>query len=376
MERSSGASERKLRVAICTDGVFPHVLGGMQRHSRLLVEHLAALGEVEITVLHPHDHGVFAGLVAIQERPLAPIDPQRFYLRELWRYGGRVADELDRLRPDVVLSQGFCVWPRIDAFKDRTIVHPHGLEMFQGITLKDRAIGLPFRLLLRHLVRRAHTTISLGGRLTGILRSIGAKRVAVLPNAVEVPAFHPGDRSTDGTTRFLFVGRFAFNKGIDLIMQVARRMADAGAPARFHLAGDGPLLDHYRSLGLPDNVVLLGRVDDEQLFRAYREQDALLLPTRFEGMPTVVLEAMARACPVIVSDVGATADLVTDGSNGLLLPPGDAEALYQGLMRFLRTSKEEREAMGREGHAKAADLFAWPAVARRYVELFRSVAGQ
>src|SRR5690606_26467654 len=117
----------------------------------------------------------------------------------------------------------------------------------------------------------------------------------------------------DGPLRLLFVGRFAFNKGIDLLMDVARRLADEGAPVRFDLAGDGPLLAHYQAAGLPANVSLLGRVNDAELFALYTACDALVLPTRFEGMPTVVLEAMARARPIIVSDVGACAGLVENG---------------------------------------------------------------
>ncbi len=371
----AGEHNRRLHVAICTDGVFPHALGGMQRHSRLLVEHLARSGRVDITVLHPHAPGVFQGLAGVREVPVLPIDAGKFYLRELWRYSRRIAKELHMVAPDVILSQGFCVWADIGRFQDRLIVHPHGLEMFQGLTLRDRAIGYPFRLLLRSLVRRAAATISLGGRLTGILRAIDARYVEVLPNAVEMPCEVPVDRHADGHTRFLFVGRFAFNKGIDLLMRVAHRFAGEQAPVVFRLAGDGPLLEHYRAQGLPANVELLGRVDDNALFKLYATQDCLVLPTRFEGMPTVVLEAMARACPVIVTDVGATADLVTDGVNGLLLPPGDPDALYDGFSRFMRIPAEQRRKMGLAGYSSANERFGWPAVARGYLQLFDRVAG-
>lgn len=364
----------KPRVAICTDGLFPLSTGGMQRHSRLLVEHLARIGELDLTVLHPHPKGQFPDTDQLHEEPIAPIDTERLYLRELWRSSRQTAEILHRIRPDLIFSQGFSVWSDLEWFRDRLIFHPHGLEMFQGLTPKEKALGLPFRWLVRHLAKRARTTISLGGKITGMLQAAGARELVVLPNAVEIPPDTRQAPNGDGPVRFLFVGRFAFNKGIDLLMEVAAKLAAEGAPASFELVGGGPLLQHYQAAGLPPNVKLLGRVDDEQLFALYAERDCLVLPTRFEGMPTVVLEGMARGCPVIVSDVGATADLVRDGHSGFLLPPGDAGALYQGLRRFMDMDPGQRLAMGRAGRTLAESSFAWPKVAAAYTQLFQRVA--
>lgn len=369
-----------IRAVLCTDGVFPHALGGMQRHSRLLAEHLAASGQVDLTVIHPHAAPLFDPALGIKEIPIAPIDEKRFYLRELWRYSGRVAEELDRARPQVILSQGFSVWKGIDRFRDRLIVHPHGLEMFQAIGARERAVNWPFRIALKWIVRRSRFVVSLGGRLTDILQGLIAgtsAEVVTIPNAVDVPGQKPSLPRSAGPIRLLFVGRFAFNKGIDVLMQVARRLEAEGRPSlvRFELAGSGPLLATYQAMGLPSNVQLLGRVDDDRLFRLYAECDALVLPTRFEGMPTVVLEAMARARPIMVSDVGATAELVDPG-NGYLLPKGDAEALYRAVLAFVDSTAEQREAMGMASWERARSRFDWPAVSAEFMELFRrTVAG-
>jgi glycosyltransferase involved in cell wall biosynthesis len=349
-------------------------MGGMQRHTRLLAEHMARLDGVRVTVLHPHEERVFDPSTGVHEVSVPGIDPARFYLREMWRYSGRMARAVATLKPDAVLAQGFCVWQGMDAMADRLLFHPHGLEMFQGLTLRDRLIGLPFRWVVGAVARRAACTVSLGGKLTPILARLGAKRVVVLPNAVEVPAEPAAYAGHDGPLRLLFVGRFAFNKGIDLLMDVARRLADEGAPVRFDLAGDGPLLAHYQAAGLPANVSLLGRVNDAELFALYTACDALVLPTRFEGMPTVVLEAMARARPIIVSDVGACAGLVENGVHGALLPPGDTEALHRAVERFIALDLEKRRAMGLAAYQRAHDMFDWPGVARAHVEVLRELA--
>ncbi len=373
-------SKGRIRVALCTDGVFPQAMGGMQRHSRLLAEHLARSGKVDLTVLHPHPVGIFDPAMNIREVHVPDIDRSKFYLRELWRYSDRVARQLDVLKPDVVLSQGFCVWKGIHRFGDRLIVHPHGLEMFQMLTRKERLLGWPFRASLKYIVRRSAVVISLGGKLTDILQRICSGtncRVVVLPNATDVPATLPsssGQRTTTRPLQLLFVGRFAFNKGLDVLMAVAQRLVKEGKHdlLRFQLAGDGPLLSTYQSAGLPANVQLLGRVNDAQLEELYRSCDALILPTRFEGMPTVVLEAMARAKPIIVSDVGASAELVSP-HNGYLLPPGDAEQLYNAVLAFASRSSEVRAKMGAYSYERVKEKFSWPVVAQGYERLFESV---
>jgi glycosyltransferase involved in cell wall biosynthesis len=289
----------------------------------------------------------------------------------------------------VILSQGFCVWKGIDRFRDRLIVHPHGLEMFQMLTRKERMLGWPFRASLRSILRHSAACISLGGKLTTILQQQvegSACKVVVLPNATEVTqvSSDKGQVASDkgqvsrgkgvGAIRLLFVGRFAFNKGLDVLMAVARRLVQEGRQdrVRFDLAGDGPLLAEYQQRGLPRNVNLCGRVDDEQLRALYAGCDALILPTRFEGMPTVVLEAMAQAKPIIVSDVGATAELVSP-HNGYLLPPGDAEALYQAVLAFAERSPEVHAKMGTYSYERVKERFSWPAVTQDYLQLFRSI---
>lgn len=378
MTGSDAVSESSaIRVVICTDGVFPDAMGGMQRHSRLLAQHLAEHDDVHVTVLHPHGKQVFDGALGIAEVFIRPIDTGKFYLRELWRYSERISNALDRTPHDVVLSQGFCVWKNMHRYRDQLILHPHGLEMFQGISLRERAFGWPFRAVLRYMARRSRFVISLGGRLTPVLQGLTAgssASVVTVPNAVEMPAMKVPYEPVGKPLRLLFVGRFAFNKGLDVLMRVAKRSEEEGRvnDIRFELAGDGPLLASYKAMGLPKNVTLLGRVDDDRLFQLYTECDALVLPTRFEGMPTVVLEAMARSRPIFVSDVGATAELV-DGHNGALLPKGDAEALYRAIIAFDAAPLEQRRAMADASYRRAAQRFDWSAVTLDLIRLFRKI---
>lgn len=374
---SSLSGNEVVHVALCTDGVFPHAMGGMQRHSRLLAEHLAQAPGIRLTLLHPHGMRIFPEHAGIDEVRIAPIDPDRFYLKELWRYSARMAQALDRVGPDVILSQGFSVWQGMSRFHDRLVVMPHGLEMFQGLVRRERLLGAPFRLALRHMVRKSRFVVSLGGKLTPVLERLvrgSACSVITIPNAVQPPSESASYPDADGPLRLLFVGRFAFNKGLDVLIDVAQRLVSEGRgdDVLFQLAGDGPLLSGMQERGVPDNVQLLGRVDDDALAQAYTRCHGFILPTRFEGMPTVVLEAMAHARPVIVSDVGATAELV-DSTNGFLLPPGDVVALHQAVRRFAGLSNSERTRMGLAGRRRVEERFTWEAVTKRFLELIQAI---
>jgi glycosyltransferase involved in cell wall biosynthesis len=89
-------------------------------------------------------------------------------------------------------------------------------------------------------------------------------------------------------------------------------------------------------------------------------------------MPTVVLEAMARARPILVSDVGATAELV-DASNGYLLPPGDVDALYAAVLGLLERGHAERSSMGQRSLERVRSSFTWPVVTEGFVALFNTL---
>jgi glycosyltransferase involved in cell wall biosynthesis len=105
----------------------------------------------------------------------------------------------------------------------------------------------------------------------------------------------------------------------------------------------------------------------------YRSVDLFVLPTLFEGMPTVVLEAMARGLPIAVTDVGATRELVDD-TNGFIIPKRDPGSLAATLRAFARLSAEQRRSLGAASLCKVRERFTWSAVAAAHVRLFERVA--
>lgn len=367
-------------VIFATDGIFPQAVGGMQRHSRLLIEALARQGELRLTVIHPHQgETVFDPALGIEEIAIAPLPGKRNYLLELYSYSKQVAAIL-RERPEALIyAQGLSVWHEVERFGPRLIINPHGLEPYQGLSLEDRLKGWPYRMIYWRLFNRAARVVSLGGRLTDILRGVirDPQRLVVLPNATELPK---GDWQGWLATRptrpikVLFVGRFAHNKGIDVLMQAIAQLHEAGESDDFHftLAGKGPLYEQMRKQYQFANAELLGFVSDEQLAELYQSHHLFMLPTLFEGMPTVVLEAMARAMVIAVTDVGATRELV-DASNGYIIDKGSPAAIVAALRQVRDLSPEQRQAMGEASRAKVEARFTWPQVAQAHVEVLREL---
>jgi len=369
-----------MHVAICSDGVFPASMGGIERHTRLLVENVATRHpDVRLTVIHTHPGTRFFEQFAnVTEIAVAPKPGRRQYLLECLELSERFAAELRKLPDAVIYSQGVCVLRGIREFSSRLIVNPHGLESFQTISLRDWATTTPFRIVQRRTFRHARFVVSLGGRLTKILeREVGdPRRIEVLPNGVNLPD-EPADRPPrgNGPLRLLFVGRLARNKGVPDLIHAMRILDQQGLAGSFQLdlAGAGPLLEELSSACTLPNVRFWGKVTDEHLEELYRQAHVFVLPTLFEGMPTVVLEAMARGLPVLVTDVGATTELVDD-ANGRIIAKNDPEGLVATLRRFAELPAASLPRLGMSGLERVRTRFTWPQVADGHFKLFTKVA--
>lgn len=364
----------KLKVVFCTDGIYPLATGGMQKHSRLLIEELAKDGDLSLTVIHPHKERVFDN-PDIKEIEVEGIVPQKNYLMECYRYSGRVTAVLKTLHPDVIYSQGLSVWADIDLFRKKLIINPHGLEPYQAIGIKNKIIAIPFKWIFDYLFNKAEVVVSLGGKLTHILSSrINDKtKIRELPNGVKQSETIDQIRVNDKVVA-LFFARFAHNKGINILFDAVDDLAKRGELKHFDfiLGGKGPLFEHYKKKNHFENVKLRGFIPDDEVTSFYQKGDVFVLPTLFEGMPTVVLEAMANRLPVIVTDVGATAELVNK-ENGFLIKKNSATALADALITFKNLDVATREKMGLVSEKMVEDRFTWKRVAEKHKKLFHSL---
>lgn len=365
-----------IKLAFCTDGIFPHAVGGMQRHSRLLIEALADYKNLEIHVIHPHNETIFSGVQNVIEHNVKGIDADKNYLKECKKYSKRVHNTLLYIDPDVVYSQGLSVWSKAKQWSNKLIVNPHGLEPFQALGKKDKLVAVPFKSIFKKIFRKSRYVVSLGGKLSDILKSvIDEDKIVVLPNATasrdKLNRIYP---NATEPLKCMFVARFANNKGIHILLQAINELNEEGLKDAFFfdLAGKGPLYDEYKLKYNFDNIKYWGFISDEDLDKLYESADAFVFPTLFEGMPTVVLEAMSRSQAIIVSDVGATAELVDD-SNGYLINRNSVDELKNALKNLHNLSAEQKKALGESSYAKYKNRFTWRAVAQSHYELFKTM---
>jgi len=145
--------------------------------------------------------------------------------------------------------------------------------------------------------------------------------------------------------------------------------------ATFAFVGEGPLrasmARRMRELGLNGSVRILGKVPD--VVPMIQRAGVVVRPSLTEGMPLAVMEAMACGRPILATRVGGTTDLIADGETGILMGPGDVEALEDGLIHML-TNRGQAAAMGRRAREWAERQMTWERVSRMYQRVYEEVA--
>jgi glycosyltransferase involved in cell wall biosynthesis len=195
-------------------------------------------------------------------------------------------------------------------------------------------------------------------------------KLAIVRCGVEPARYGANPRTAFGQN-VLFVGRLAAVKGVPLLLEDFARVCADHPGARLTLVGDGPerasLQARARTLGLEDTVDFAGYRTQDEVAALLDAADMLVLPSFAEGLPVVLMEALASRIPVIATPVAGVSELVRDGVTGLLVPPGDVDGLTNALDRLLgdpelchRLGEAGRRAVG-ERHdvaREAANLFA------------------
>ena len=171
----------------------------------------------------------------------------------------------------------------------------------------------------------------------------------------------------------LFVGRLAGVKGVPILLDAVARIAEAHPDLRLTLIGDGPdrAALEARAAPLGPRVRFLGYQNQDKVAQALGTTDVFVLPSFAEGVPVVLMEAMASGVPVVTTQIAGVPELVRPGVSGDLVPPGDADALAQALDALL-SNPARRRSMGAAGRATVQRDFSIRTEAQRLSDLFVS----
>ena len=239
-----------------------------------------------------------------------------------------------------------------------------------GVERRFRWLKAPVQVLLGCLTAwLADRVLAPSSRTASELsRDYGIQGVRVLPNAMgRGPVEAEGGGSPAGHDSLVFVGRLRIRKGLEVLLEALARLRAERPGVRLRVAGDG---EHRTAveravlrLGLEETVEVLGRCDEAQVRELLRTSRALVVPSIYEGMPLVILEAMEAGLPVVASAVSGIPEVVIDGRSGWLVPAERPGRLAEALLEVLEDPSEAAR-RGQAGRELLEERFRPESVAR------------
>ncbi|NEM98889.1 glycosyltransferase family 4 protein [Pontibacter burrus] len=375
-----------MRIALLTDGIYPYVLGGMQKHSYYLAKYLAQQ-KVEVLLYHtgPAEanttelsgftkdelsfiHSVYIPFPSVGKYP-------GHYVLESYLYAATIYRDLLR-QNDVhfIYAQGFTGWKLVHAKKNGSKLPPiginfHGVEMFQKApNLNVRLQHLLLRTPVKYNLRHADIVFSLGGKLTALQEAITLKPVLEIPIGIERNWIGEFARENRQTRKFIFIGRYERRKGIEELQQVLKEL-DTNYSFEFIFIGPIPEEKQLRK----DNIKYLGLIKEEQEVKhVLRDVDVLVCPSYSEGMPTVILEAMASGLAIVATDVGAVRTMVSE-ENGWLIPPANKKALRQAIVEAIELGAQSLHKKKEASLQLVIKSFTWDTVIKKTIDVMSNL---
>jgi len=205
-------------------------------------------------------------------------------------------------------------------------------------------------------------------------------RIRVVRCGLDPEFFRREPEPLPDVPRLVCIGRLVEQKG-QLLVEAAARLQRTGHEFTLALVGGGPMADELGALvarhGLESRIELPGAVTTERLHEELRNARGLVLPSFAEGLPMVIMEAMALRRPVVSTYVAGIPELVIPGSTGWLVPPSALDPLVEAMAALLETPVEELRAMGEAGFERVRERHCADTETARLAELFaRSAAGE
>ncbi len=300
-------------------------------------------------------------------------EPGVYYFRSVGfrRYAGyriplfptNKCEILKDLQVDVIHTHGLLFMALRSMFAGRTLKKPVVVTFHTMITdaakyynftpFPDQMVQRLMWIYLKRVLQRSEVVIAPTESIKKELLSSAPRmrRIEVIPTGVDSTRFHPGVDGTSVRTKFdllnkrviLHVGRIAFEKNLDLVLNGFQMLAKRHSDVRLMIVGTGPAKEHYegmaKDLGLKDLVIFTGFLPDDQLPEYYAACDVLTLASKFETQGLVALEAMAIGKPVVGINFRAVAELIDDGVNGYRFEE-DPESWMKAIEMGLANSKE------------------------------------
>ncbi|MBN2105978.1 MAG: glycosyltransferase family 4 protein [Deltaproteobacteria bacterium] len=249
----------------------------------------------------------------------------------------------------------------------------------------QRMAPLKFRKLIIWSSKRAHRILAISSEIEHelLLHGFPQKKIQRISNSVDIRRFAPCDYQKEKTMPVIScIGRLEKQKGIDLLLNALKIISDRGVAYAACIVGDGPqraeLVGRVHQLGLSDTVTFAGLQQDVAPY--FRKTDILVMPSRFEGLPLVLLEAMASGLAIVATSVGGMPDVLDPQhvrnsrddyavcESGILVPPENPELLAEAIQALLR-SPDLRKSLGANARQNIIRTYALDRVIQNYLAI-------
>jgi glycosyltransferase involved in cell wall biosynthesis len=353
-----------MRLVLYTDS---ELVGGAEVAAARLLQ---ALGpEISATVLGMHPPVVeWLGAQAPRVASLCVPPPSHRFDPVTLRAHIRA---LRRLRADVLQLNLITPWSCRYALLAALLVAQRGVVAVDHLPRSTTSrLYRAFAVVSRRRIAARVAVGEASAREAERVEGLRAGSVRVIHNGVPDERLRTRERPP-GELVLGSLGRLDPQKGYDVLVEALVSLPGVGAL----LVGDGAEAEALRRLaadhGVSERLHITGWQERPRDYLT--AMDVFVLPSRYEGLPLAIVEAMLAGLPVVASDVGSVREAVVDGETGFLVPPGDPSALVRSILR-LRDDPALRRGLGEAGRARALREFSVDAMARAYEQLYRSLA--
>jgi len=371
-------------VSILTDGIYPFVMGGMQKHSYCLAKYFA---QKKITV---HLYHYLPANKNLSDNEFS-VDENKFinhilvempesdgfighYIRQCFKYSQNIYTKLlTETKTNYIYAQGFTAWALLEKKIIRENFPPiavnfHGIEPLQhAADLKSNLQKWMLKPFMLSNLKKADYVYSLGGNLTQLLLKNKIEKHRILQQSIGVENTWLTHKNieTNKPLQFVFIGRNERRKGVKELCE-AIKLTDS-KNIIFNFIGPLTVDDIGNDLMQSHTIILHGAIYNQQKIKEIVEScDVLVCPSFSEGMPTVILEAMSCGLAIIATNVGATNELV-DSENGWLINAPNIFEIENAIKNAIKISTENLQKMKHASLEKVKENFLWNAVIEKTI---------
>ncbi len=376
-----------MRVALMTDGIWPYVIGGMQKHSYFLVKYFLQNG-IYVDLYHCNESHYDISILEFftdEEKKYLNSFVFKFpkykkypghYFKESYDYSSTLFEYYIKQPPvDYIYTKGYCGWRFMKAKKQGVILPPialrlHGYEILQKTkSIKNKIRNILYMPLVNYLNQQADYIYSYGGQLTQMTQEtfhIPSSKIIEISTGIGESWLN--DTITVQKQRtFCFVGRYDVRKGIVELHEALSKMT-SNYDFKFHFIGEIPDQLKIKHTSLIYHGVLKS---EEAIKAILRESDFLVAPSHSEGMPNVIVEAMASGCAVVTTDVGAISVLVST-DEGVFIPAFSSDAIKLVLEKLIQLPDEKILKYKYNAINKVKHNFLWEKIIQKEIQEIQS----